>query len=120
MPERHDQGVWRGPGGVSGAGAVWYFGGWFADMLGGICVLAGKGVFDSWVFVGRVGEMLITTPMHAAFLRLKSRSEKMKATFKDYFILSVFTLGGVLHKLVLTYLNYPMRVVFKSSKVISS
>ena len=41
------------------------------------------------------------------------------ALLRDYFVLSLFTMGGMyLTNWSLEYLNYPTRVVFKSSKVI--
>lgn len=64
---------------------------------------------------------LITTLTYAAcgFFEIFMTGDKMKATYKDYLILSIFTLGGMYFtNWSLTYLNYPMRVVFKSSKVI--
>mmetsp|Transcript_14874 Transcript_14874/g.28844 ORF Transcript_14874/g.28844 Transcript_14874/m.28844 type:complete len:331 (+) Transcript_14874:184-1176(+) len=44
---------------------------------------------------------------------------KRRASLQDYAKLSVFTFGGILFtNWSLTYLNYPVRVLFKSSKVI--
>ena len=64
---------------------------------------------------------LLTTLTYSAcgFFEIFVSGEVRKASFKSYITLAVFTLGGMLFtNWALSYLNYPMRVVFKSSKVI--
>jgi adenosine 3'-phospho 5'-phosphosulfate transporter B3 len=66
------------------------------------------GLLTSWTFCGC-----------AALERLIRGDMTRKGDIKDYLLLSVFTAGGIYFtNWSLNYINYPMRVMFKSSKLI--